>query len=119
MTGAFMGVLFLVRELAHIEHLRTRSYAQHKALQEFYEGIVPLADEFAEAYQGLHGKLIEIKLIDNEFEGDIKNILRQHLEWIEENRADVCPKRHSAIHNIIDEIVALFYTTLYKLEFLE
>jgi hypothetical protein len=47
MIEQLMAILFLSRDLAHREHLRTKSYAQHKALQKFYEGIVEQAEFFA------------------------------------------------------------------------
>ena len=47
-AGEYIALLFLARDLAHRAHLRTRSYAEHMALGAFYEGIIPLADEFAE-----------------------------------------------------------------------
>jgi hypothetical protein len=39
----FIGRLFLARDVTHSTHLNTRNYAKHKALQKFYEGIIPLA----------------------------------------------------------------------------
>jgi hypothetical protein len=44
-----IAILFLDRTLTHMEHLRTDSYSKHKALQKFYEGIIELADDLAEA----------------------------------------------------------------------
>ena len=38
-------------------HLTTKSFAEHKALQAYYEGIVPLLDAYAEAYMGKYGRL--------------------------------------------------------------
>ena len=40
----FVGALFLARDVAHSVHLNTRSYAKHKALNEFYDEIIDLAD---------------------------------------------------------------------------
>ena len=40
---------------AHILHLQSRSYAEHKALESYYEGIDDLIDSFVEAYQGKYG----------------------------------------------------------------
>ena len=51
----FIGHLFLARDVTHSTHLNTRNYAKHKALQKFYEGVIELADAFAEAYQGRYG----------------------------------------------------------------
>ena len=54
-ANEFVGHLFLARNVAHSVHLNTRNYAKHVALQGFYDGIIDLADQFAEASQGRHG----------------------------------------------------------------
>jgi hypothetical protein len=117
-AGEYVAVLFLGRDLAHRAHLRTRSYAEHVALQEFYENIIPLADAFAEAYQGRFNELLDIPLIDNEFEGEIADILDQQMALIEDNREEIAPRTETALHNLVDEAVALYQSTLYKLRFL-
>jgi hypothetical protein len=118
-AGEFMGLLFLSRDIAHREHLKTKSYAAHVALEAFYDGVIDLADKFAEAYQGRHNKLLDIPYLEHNSEGPIDDILESHVYWISDNRADICLKTESAIHNIIDEIVDLYYSTLYKLRFLK
>ena len=62
--------------------------------------------------------MLEIPLVENEFEGEISDVLNQQLAWIEDNREDVCPRGESALHNLIGEIVTLYQQTLYKLRFL-
>lgn len=114
----FVGHLFLARDVAHSVHLNTRSYAKHKALQEFYEGVVGLADDFAEAYQGRHGLIGPISLQSAKKTGNIIEFLQDSLAEIEANRFKVCEEKDSAIQNIIDEVVALYLSTLYKLKFL-
>jgi hypothetical protein len=52
----------LARDVTHSVHLNTRSYAKHKALNKFYVGIIELADDFAEAYQGRIGLIGPIVL---------------------------------------------------------
>lgn len=107
-----IALLFLSRELSHRAHLRTSSYEEHVALSSFYEGIVDLADKLAECWMGYDGKKLgEIPLLDNEFTGDITEVLEQMAAWVEDNR----PEGPSFILNIIDEILAHFYTHLYKL----
>ena len=49
--------LFEARQAAHQTHLKTRSFAAHKALNEFYDGILEIADELAEVVQGEFGLL--------------------------------------------------------------
>lgn len=117
-AGEFMGLMFISRDLAHREHLKTRSYAAHQALGTFYDSIIDLADKFAEAYQGRYNKLLDIPLLDGQESGSIDSILDRHVQWIEQHRTKVCPKSESALHNIIDEITGLYYSTLYKLRFL-
>ena len=114
----FVGHLFLARDVSHSVHLNTRSYAKHKALQEFYEGVVGLADDFAEAYQGRHGLIGPISLQTAKKNGNIVEFLQDSLDEIEANRYKVCEESDTAIQNIIDEIVALYLLSLYKLKFL-
>lgn len=114
----FIGNLFLARDVAHSVHLNTRSYAKHVALQGFYEGIIPLADSLAEAYQGRHGLIGPISLQSAKKTNNITEFLQDQLDEIEATRYDVVDKKDTAIHNIIDEIVGLYLSTLYKLKFL-
>lgn len=122
MIGQFIAVLFLARDLAHRAHLRTTgkgSYAQHAALGEFYPAVIDLADSLAEAYQGAMLELIDIPLLDNEFPGQIKEALQAQRKWIAANRYTAVPKEETQMQNIIDEVVALYDQTIYKLHFLE
>ena len=114
----FVGHLFLARDVAHSVHLNTRSYAKHKALGSFYDKVVDLADDFAEAYQGRHGLIGPISLMSAKKNGNIIEFLEDSLSEIEANRFKVCEEKDSAIQNIIDEIVALYLSTLYKLKHL-
>ncbi len=114
--GEFIALLFMARDITHREHLKTKSYAQHMALGEFYPAIIEFADKIAEAYQGCEGKLITIPQIKNTANGSVDSILRSHLAWIEKNRKNLSDE--SSIQNIVDEIVGLYQTTLYKLKFL-
>jgi hypothetical protein len=84
------------------------------ALGDFYEQVLGLADSLAEAYQGRKG-IIDIPLLDNEFPGEIIKSMRDQLAWIETNRDSAVGKDERAMQNIVDEIVALYLSTLYKL----
>lgn len=114
----FMGMLFLARDVAHSVHLNTKSYAKHKALNKFYVGIVDLADDFAEAYQGRKGLIGPISLMSARKNGNIVEFLEDSLEQIEEMRYKVVDKTDTPLQNIIDEIISLYLSTLYKLKFL-
>ena len=114
----FVGILFLGRDVAHSVHLNTRSFSKHMALNTFYDEIVELADKFSEAYQGRHGLIGPITLQSAKKQGNIIEFLTDSLADIEANRYKVCDEKDSAIQNIIDEIVSLYLSTLYKLKFL-
>ena len=114
----FVGTLFLARDVAHSVHLNTRSFSKHMALNAFYDEIVDLADKFAEAYQGRHGMIGPVSLMTAKKTGNILEFLQDSLSDIEKMRYEVCEKSDSALQNIIDEIVGLFLSTIYKLKFL-
>lgn len=113
-----LGSLFLSREIAHREHLKTDSYAQHVALGTFYEDIIVLADSLAEAYQGrTEERIKDIPYLAGNKQA-IVPVLKKILAQVEANRSECCPD-DSTIQNIIDEIIALFLSTIYKLTFLK
>ena len=114
----FVGMLFLARDVTHSVHLNTRSYAKHKALQKFYDGVIDLADTFAEAYQGKYGLIGPISLHSAKKTANVVEFLEDQLEEIHSVRYKVVDKDCTAIHNIIDEIEALYMSTLYKLKYL-
>ena len=96
-------------------HLNTRSFSKHSALNTFYDEVIDLADKFAEAYQGRHGLIGPISLMSATKNGNIIEFLEQSLSEIEDNRYKVVDKTDTPIQNIIDEIVGLYLSTLYKL----
>ena len=114
----FVGLFFLARDVTHSVHLNTRSYAKHKALQEFYEGIVGLADGFAEAYQGRHGLIGPISLQSAKKTSNVVEFLQNQVAEIEAARYEVCDRKDTPLQNLIDGIVELYLSTLYKLRFL-
>ena len=114
----FVGTLFLARDVAHSVHLNTRSFAKHSTLNSFYDEVVELADKFAEAYQGRHGLIGPISLMSAKKTTNIIEFLEDSLADIEKMRYEVVEKTDTALQNIIDEIVGLYLSTLYKLKFL-
>jgi len=114
----FVGTLFLARDAAHSVRLNTRSFAKHSALNSFYDEIVELADKFAEAYQGRHGLIGPISLMSAKKTTNIVEFLEDSLADIEKMRYEVVEKTDTPLQNIIDEIVGLYLSTLYKLKFL-
>jgi hypothetical protein len=114
----FIGTLFLARDVAHSVHLNTRSFSKHMALNTFYDEIVELADGFAEAYQGRHGLIGPISLMSAKKTNNITEFLQDQLVEIEKCRYEVADKTDTPLQNLIDGIIELYLSTLYKLRFL-
>jgi hypothetical protein len=118
LAGELVMRCFHARTTAHILHLKSHSYAQHVALNEFYDGIIPLADSFAEKYQGRYG-LIDYPALRYTPEPNGITLMENLADWLSENRYKVCEKTETFLQNIIDEIVEQVYETKYKLTFLK
>jgi hypothetical protein len=112
-ANRFVGMLMNSREQAHAFHLTTNSYAQHKALQAYYEGIVPLLDSWAEAYMGKYGRLKRITM-NKRYMTDPKKARAYFKSLIARIRLVKLPK-DSYLKNIQDEIIALIRSTMYML----
>jgi hypothetical protein len=87
-------------------------------LQKFYDNIIDLADNFAEAYQGRHGLIGPISLMSAKKTSNVVEFLESQLAEIEAMRYDVCDKTDAPLQNLIDGIIELYLSTLYKLRFL-
>lgn len=114
-AGELIGRLFFARSVAHKEHLLTTLYSRHKALNEYYDAVVDLADKFAEGYMGKYGRPDEIPLAWVEDGEGIEDFILATVQWLESNRTSVAPKSDTYLQNIIDEIIEIHYGTLYLL----
>ena len=117
-ANEFVGIMFLGRDVAHSVHLNTRSFSKHMALNTFYTEIIEHADAFAEAYNGRHGLLGQIVIPANKKTANIVEFLQGQLAEIEAARYAVCDKTDTSLQQLIDNIVELYLTSLYKLRFL-
>lgn len=115
----FISTLFHSRTQAHTFHLQTNSFAAHKALNDYYDGILDIIDSFVESYQGRYGILKGYKGMPDILEYD-ENITVKYFEalcmYVEKNR-QLLPQ-DSYLQNQVDEIVALIESTKYKLIYL-
>lgn len=115
------SLFFHSRTQAHVFHLGVKgpgSFAAHKALEEYYDGIVGLIDGLVESYQGKNGliKFQAVNGIDNDC--SIKNIIsyfEKLCKALDKLRKDD-KLQDSWIQNEIDNIAMLLYSTKYKLE---
>ena len=120
-TGLLLGTLMQSRNQAHIYHLQVQgpgSFAAHKALQEYYEGIVPLIDSVAEGIQGRYGIITGYRMPEAIREdGNAKMYFEGLSKFVETLRQDIT--QDSFIQNEVDTIVKLIEDTKYKLTFLQ
>ena len=111
-----ISYLFHSRTQTHIFHLQTQSFAEHMALNAYYDAIVPLIDGIVEAYQGKYGILrgyTNFNLMEY-------NNAQQVIEYLEA----LCNAVHSTyetikdsyILNLLDGITELIKSTIYKLQ---
>jgi Family of unknown function (DUF5856) len=117
----FASKIFESRQMAHVFHLQARgdgSFSQHKALEEYYEGILDLIDSFIEVYSGQYEVIENYENIDTN-DSVNKNKIDYFInlvEFIKSTRYTAILKEDTHLQNIIDEMVALIYRTLYKLK---
>jgi DNA-binding ferritin-like protein len=118
--GQFISTLFASRTQAHVFHLQTNSFAAHKALNEYYDGIIGIADGIAESVQGKYGIITGYSNIDL-LEGNDCNEVIKYFTALERyvERARQTMPQDSYIQNQIDEVTALIVSTIYKLKFLK
>lgn len=114
------SMFFHSRTQAHIFHTRVTgegSDAAHRALQAYYEGIVPLIDGVIETYQGQYG-LIEYKEVSGvDNDASKENMIKYFdnlCKFLDKERKEA-KLQMSWLQNDLDNIASLLYSTKYKL----
>lgn len=107
--------IFKTRNQAHLAHWKTKSYAEHQALGSFYDDLIDALDKLVEACQGSKGIIGHVDLSCKDESVDIIKCLTEDANWISKNRSKIA-HNVPALENILDEIVGLYLTTLYKLK---
>lgn len=107
-----IGIMFMSRTYGHTMHLKSKSYAQHKALEEFYNEIIDLADSLIEAAQGQYG-ILDVPFVNiSGSNSDPISGLQGHLKQLDAVMAN-CDEDY--LMNLYQEIQSLYRSTLYKL----
>ena len=110
---AFALALLNSATCAHLQHWQTRNYATHKALGKYYVAIPDLVDKLVETYMGRNGMVGDFEE-EFEIEKDPVRYFKALQKYVDESRKHL-PK-DSELQNIIDEILDLINSTLYKLQ---
>jgi hypothetical protein len=110
------------RDVVHVAHLRTTSYAAHKALGGLYGELLVHFDSLAELYQGQFGlvdfKDFSVKVVKpddiveylEDFCGDVIDTKKQYT-------SDMAEMGH--LVNELEAVTTTIYSSLYKLKFLK
>lgn len=117
-VGEFIGTLLHSATITHFMHLKSKSYAEHKALGAYYDEVIDLVDTVAESIQGCYQELIE------DYPTVFANPAVEPLAYILSLKDFVAKTRDklpqdSNIQNEVDNIVTLIDSTAYKLKFLK
>jgi hypothetical protein len=105
----FMGMLFQSRDMMHLAHLKTTSFAEHKALGGYYDSIIELTDKFIEVYFGRNGR-VDIVIPESKVMSSV-----EHMKAMQSTLDSERENYTSELQNIIDEMTALVNKTLYLL----
>lgn len=113
--GEFFGTLQASITEEWRKHLQSDSYAEHKILEEYYEGMVDLVDALIEGWQA-----------DNEVVEDYTDLLAgkdlEPAEYIKEIQRITTEGREllgtDVLKSECDDILKLITSTLYKLKHL-
>jgi hypothetical protein len=106
------------RNQAHVYHLQTKSFAEHMALNGYYDNIIDLVDGLMESYQGKYGIIEKYTSFElNSYKSNKETInyftaLQKNVDSLREDVDD------SYIQNQIDTVTELIQSTIYKLSYL-
>ena len=114
MIEELIARVFAARDIAHREHWKTRSYAQHMALGDFHDAVIDQIDEIVECYQGEFGLVGDFQAgtvpVSN-----ISTYLKGEMAWIQAN-CEVIANGSDSVDNLIDSLVATYQRAVYKLD---
>ncbi len=118
----FISKLLESREMAQVYHWTVKgdmgSHAAHLALEAYYDGVIGFIDDIVEIYQGQYGLIEGYDVIDttDSKSKDRLDYFKETVEFVKSARK--CIKAEDThIHNIVDELIALQYKTIYKLTY--
>ena len=109
-----LSKLFHARDVIHLAHLKTGSYAAHKALNEAYEYILDFADDLVEMEQGKAGTTFDLTIPSASYQEPI-SFLKELNDHLQQAKGMYC----DSTINKIEELQGNINQTLYKLTILK
>lgn len=113
MIEELVSRVFATRNAAHLSHWATKSYAEHVALNAFYDGVIDALDSLVEAHQGAFGLIgaVDPSVVNR---NNLAEHIKQEARWIEQN-ADEITQGVRSLQNLLDGLTDIYLTTYYKL----
>ena len=112
----FISTLKQSFEQSVVWHHQTTSFSEHKALNNYYDEIVPLLDGLVESVQGIYPRIGSYSLSNpvDWSEGVSITYFKVLYDFVQKNRSTL-PCQETLVQNQIDEIAQLVAETLYLL----
>lgn len=111
-----LNKFFEARDVIHYAHFNTTSYAEHKALGEFYEGWLGLVDSFVETYQGRYQRITGQIAITAESGVDTAAYLNELRTFVStEAMSIIVPALDVDLANTLADMLDLINHTIYLL----
>jgi Family of unknown function (DUF5856) len=119
MIEQLISRVFATRNAAHLTHWRTKSYAQHVALNEFYDAVLEALDALVEAHQAsaLVGEVPSTTVKADGTASMMIKRLEEDLVWFDKNRAAVT-QGVQALDNLLQDMEGVYLKAIYKLRHL-
>jgi hypothetical protein len=108
----FLAIMFHSANQSKLWHLQTKSYAQHIALEQYYDGISEFLDDFIEKHMSDGPKVKapqSVKLESLTGTAQISEHLDMILEYLDKIRTELF--RRTELVNMIDDAKALIHKT--------
>jgi hypothetical protein len=111
----FVSTLKQSFEQAVVWHHQTTSFSEHKALNNYYDEIIPLLDGLIESVQGVYPRIGSYTLVDpvDWSDGISVTYFKGLYEYVQTHRK-MC-YQETWVQNQIDEIEQLIAETLYQI----
>jgi hypothetical protein len=112
-----LNKFFEVRDQIHYWHLQTKSYAEHKILNEFYEKWLEFADRFIETYQGRYPYIEGIMKIElgTYSKNGSQAYLKAVLLFLQSDARKLIYAIDTDLAAVLDEMQGLVSQTIYLL----
>lgn len=115
MINQLIARVFEARNVTHLAHWGTNSYAEHMALGDFYEDVIEALDDLVENYQACFGLIGSLDKGSSREDCEVLECLQEDVRWIKKN-SDKITQGLTPLQNLLDNLVSVYLKTIYKLE---